>query len=220
MYVLGNPVMRIDPDGRWSKFGAWFRSKFDKGAGKIYKTKDGVDDDWGYNRSTYDKNGKVDGWEGVFEKNKTGKSKSKNESGGNWFKREFTKFKKWLKGFDISPSSPGDPYYGSQKKGDPITNRQGNASEIQSMPGGLIPVNWPFKQTETNRQKIPEVLQKHGTPLEDRNMPQSMKRSGLDPNEKIWIPFTIKQADGSKVGGMSLESRKDSLKFVNSHPSK
>jgi len=58
-----NPIMFVDPDGRYSKLGAWLRNIVQGGSG-IYKS----GNDWGYNTQTKDENGKVDGWAANFGK--------------------------------------------------------------------------------------------------------------------------------------------------------
>ncbi len=46
-----NPIVHIDANGRYSKIGAWWRSKFDNGE-KIYK----LGNEWGYNTIKEDEN--------------------------------------------------------------------------------------------------------------------------------------------------------------------
>jgi RHS repeat-associated protein len=59
-----NPIVFIDPDGRYSKFGAWWRSKVDDGVGTIYQ----CGNEWGYNTTLRDANGKAEGIVGHFGK--------------------------------------------------------------------------------------------------------------------------------------------------------
>jgi len=197
MYVRGNPVMLIDPDGRSdSKFGKWLKN--------IFK---------GEKQDPIKQRYKISGPTITATRTKTPIKKD------GYIKTKFKQFTSWLdNSHPFNEDGYGDPYYGAQKSGDPISNRNGDAGEMQTMPGGLIEIDWPFKNessTQKDNSMIP-YMHKINNPIPKELVPQSSKRTQKDPNEKIWIPYSSRQSDGSVVGGMSLEFRKDSLRFVNS----
>lgn len=57
-----NPIVYIDPQGDYSKVGAWIRSVFTKDAGEIYQS----GDEWGFNVLTRDSEGKATGYYSMF----------------------------------------------------------------------------------------------------------------------------------------------------------
>jgi hypothetical protein len=50
MWVGNNPINQVDPDGGYSKFGAWWRSGFSNDIYQSGYTEDGSREVWGYNK--------------------------------------------------------------------------------------------------------------------------------------------------------------------------
>ncbi len=154
MYVRGNPIMLVDPDGRSdSKFGKWLKN--------IFK---------GEKQDPIKQRYKISGPTITATKTKQPVKKD------GYIKTKFKQFISWLdNSHPFNEKGYGDPYYGAQKSGDPISNRNGDAGEMQTMPGGLIEINWPFKNgssTQKDNPMLPYML-KYNNPIPKELVPPS-----------------------------------------------
>jgi len=92
-----NPVLFVDPTGAYSELGAWWRNALHSGNG-IYQS----GKEWGYNKKTYDKDGKQNGWVAHF--GNSGQSKTKYES---ILANEENKSQNWEIGTSGNPTGKG-----------------------------------------------------------------------------------------------------------------
>ena len=161
MYVRGNPIMLIDPNGMSDgKFGKWLKNIF-KG-----KKKDPI-------KQEYTISGPV------ITAQRTEKPAKKD----SFIKTKYKQLKAWLSNFKpFRGKGYGEPYYGAQKSGDPLSNRTGDAGEMQSMSGGLIEINWPFKNKTSTKKDDNNLIKgpyspesNNYNPLPDELKPQSAK---------------------------------------------
>ena len=216
IYAAGNPVMLVDPDGRWVKGAGFFRNLF-KSDNRINAENKAVE--MGGKRSDAYKN-PDGGWNYVYTSNETwpkdledGASRSSSVTVYNFEKKKKKYGYRVLGNMDGYDGTIGSGYKGESygvvdmkySTGNPMVNLALYLIEKYSL---------SIEPNKPNSQKPEKNTSK---PVPDKLVPQSVKSARLDPNEKIWIKYKTKQANGNVVGGMSLEPRKDSLKFVNSH---
>jgi len=190
VYTLNNPIMFIDPDGRYTWFGASWRRVRDGGS-KLYK----IGNDWAYNVLTKDKNGVADGYA-----TKVGSKihQSKNWGGINWF----------------TTSGPGGEQETRKTFSDVFSEKidvllqaiglSGGAKTTSKGPSSVVEEATNAAKDINNVQNLAEGILTLG---EETGLLPKNDNKEKDPNEMIRITHVNPETGGH---GIDLARRRDS----------